>query len=118
MEKQFIFGTKEQYLSMIDAWKEEFKKSRKLERNEYGNKIRKLNDTDFFLYAILRGKDPRRCYHSEFRFEEALGEMEWYMKNPQFLGKYIERYNGKIEIDHILRAWEIYIQGTEEVANG
>ena len=118
MEKQFIFGTKEQYLSMIDAWKEEFKKSRKLERNEYGNKIRKLTNIDFFIYAILRGKDPRRCYHTEERFCEALTDIGWYMKNPQFLGKYSERYNGKIETDHILRAWEIYIQETEEVANG
>lgn len=56
--KQQFFATKEDYLAMRKAWATYFNtEARKLERNEYGNKIRKLNHSHFILYAILRGKD-------------------------------------------------------------
>lgn len=112
-----IFETKEEYLAMIEAWKETFKSSRPLERNEYGNKTRVLNDLDFFIYALVRGKDPRKCYHSEERFCEALTDIGWYMKNPNYLKHYADRYNGTISVDHILKSWAMYTQ-EQEVANG
>lgn len=57
--KTYIFENKENYLNMKQTWAQYFNtEARKLERNEYGNKIKKLTATHFVLYAILRGKDP------------------------------------------------------------
>jgi hypothetical protein len=117
MTNKNIFETKEQYLQMIEAWKETFKNSRPLERNKYGNKIRKLTDTDFFIYALLRGKDPRKCYHSEDRFCEALTDFGWLVKNPKYLESYRDGYGETITVDHILKSWSMYIQ-EQEVVNG
>jgi len=60
--KTYIFETKENYLNMKQTWATYFNtEARNLERNEYGNKIRKLTATHFALYAILRGKDPMKA---------------------------------------------------------
>lgn len=53
------FKTKEEYLKVKENWATYFNtEARKLERNEYGNKERKLTATHFALYAILRERDP------------------------------------------------------------
>ncbi len=60
--KTYFFNTKEDYLQMKQTWATYFnKEARNLERNEYGNKQRKLSAIHFILYAILRGKDPQKC---------------------------------------------------------
>jgi len=60
--KTYFFNTKEEYLQMKQTWATYFNtEARKLKRNEYGNKQRKLLIIHFILYAILRGKDPQKC---------------------------------------------------------
>jgi len=108
------FETKEQYLQMIEAWKETFQSSRKLDRNEYGNKIPKLIDTDFFIYAILRGKNPRKCYHTEARFQEALSEMEWVMANDSRLNRHLsDLFGDTCNADNFRSAWNFFQQNEE-----
>lgn len=50
--KMEIFETKEQYLEMIQAWKDSCAKGVT------------LGAVDYALYAILRDKDPAKCFAS------------------------------------------------------
>lgn len=59
------FETKDQYLKMRAAWAQYFNtEARNLERNEYGNRQKKLRLATFIIYAILRGKDWKQCCES------------------------------------------------------
>ena len=49
--KEQIFETKEQYLEMIQAWK-----------NSCKDKDFQFKPEHFALYAIIRGKDPKECF--------------------------------------------------------
>jgi hypothetical protein len=51
--KHIIFETKEQYLNAIQAWKETCK-----------DKTFQFTAEHFALYAIIRGKDPKKCFAS------------------------------------------------------
>ena len=51
--KTIIFETKEQYLNAIKAWK-----------NSCKNKDFHFTAEHFALYAIIRGKDPQKCFAS------------------------------------------------------
>jgi len=48
-----IFETKEQYLDAIQAWKESYKE----DKEQFGA-------YHFAFYAMLRGKDPKKCFAS------------------------------------------------------
>lgn len=52
--KNIIFETKEQYLNAIQAWKETCK-----------DKTFTFKPEHFALYAIIRDKDPRKCFASK-----------------------------------------------------
>lgn len=52
--KHTIFETKEQYLNAIQAWKDTCK-----------DKSFNFQPEHFALYAIIRDKDPRKCFASE-----------------------------------------------------
>ena len=49
--KKFVFETKEQYLDIIKAWK-----------NSCKDKNFSFTAEHFALYAIIRGKDPKKCF--------------------------------------------------------
>jgi hypothetical protein len=49
--KKIIFETKEQYLDAVQAWKKSFNK-----------KTIQFTAEHFALYAIMRDKDPRKCF--------------------------------------------------------
>ena len=49
--KHIIFETKEQYLEAIQAWKNTCKE------NDF-----QLSAEHYALYAIIRGKDPQKCF--------------------------------------------------------
>ncbi len=51
--KNIIFETKEQYLETINAWKETCK-----------DKTFQFKPEHFALYAIIRDKDPKKCFAS------------------------------------------------------
>ena len=51
--KNIIFETKEQYLDTIKAWKDTCK-----------DKDFQFTAEQFALYAIIRGKDPKKCFAS------------------------------------------------------
>lgn len=51
--KEIIFETKEQYLEAIKAWKDTCK-----------DKSFQFHPEHFALYAIIRGKDPKKCFAS------------------------------------------------------
>lgn len=51
--KTIIFETKEQYLDTIKAWKDTCK-----------DKSFQFTAEHFALYAIIRGKDPKKCFAS------------------------------------------------------
>lgn len=74
MEKNLkfkFFNSKEEYQNFINQWKRFFnEEARNLDRNIHGNKIIKLEDMHFYIYAILRDKDPRKCFHSQEKFED------------------------------------------------
>jgi hypothetical protein len=117
MTSNFIFDTKEEYCKMIDAWKENFKNARPLKRTEHGNKIQKLTHIDFFLYAILRGKDPRKGYHCDQKFDGACAEIDDRISSDLFRERYLERwsklYGDAIDTNHLLRAWNKFLDNME-----
>jgi hypothetical protein len=49
--KNIIFETKEQYLNAIQSWKDSCK-----------DKDIQFTAEHFALYAIIRGKDPKKCF--------------------------------------------------------
>ena len=74
--KTYIFESKEQYLNMKKKWAKYFnEEARDLERNVYGNKLKKLTATHFALYAILRGKDPFIALNNSS--SETIEYIEW-----------------------------------------
>lgn len=59
------FKTKEEYMQFLKSWAKYFNtEATNLERNEYGNKIKKLRLVHFVMYAIIRDKDPKKCFES------------------------------------------------------
>lgn len=64
------FQSKEEYLKVKENWSTYFnQEARNLERNEYGNKLKKLTATHFFLYAILRDRDPMKTLSENTSYE-------------------------------------------------
>lgn len=60
--KNILFETKEDYLKMKANWAKFFNtEARHLDRDEYGTKERKLGAPHFVLYAIIRGRDWKKC---------------------------------------------------------
>jgi len=51
--KSTIFETKDQYIAFLNAWKESCK-----------DKSFHFSAEHFALYAIIRGKDPKKCFAS------------------------------------------------------
>lgn len=60
--KNIIFKEKEDYLKFKKNWACYFNnEARHLDRDSYGTKTRKLSATHFVLYALIRGKDWKKC---------------------------------------------------------
>jgi len=100
--KNELFDTKEQYLSMRKAWADYFNiHARPLKRNSYGNKIRILTIDHFFFYAIVRGKDPRTCFHSEEAYVDYILKLK-YKRNWYFM------IDGVFDEDLVAKALALY----------
>lgn len=78
------FESKEQYLRFKAHWANYFNtEARKLERNIYGNKKKKLYLAHFIIYAILRGQDPKKCFSSIG--EDTVNECRWRLNQEKML---------------------------------
>lgn len=102
--KHEFFESKEQYLSMRKAWAEYFNThARKLERNQYGNKMRKLTSEHFIIYAILRGKGYEN-YQSHISPNTCL----WFPTYPDSIKRFLEPFGDTITQAQYEKARDIF----------
>lgn len=84
--KNKIFETKEQYLQFKSQWATYFNETaRKVERDEYGHKIKKLTPEHFIIYATICGKNPNDCIQT--CSDDTYHSIEWYLKTPSYISR-------------------------------
>lgn len=108
--KTSIFETKEDYLKMIAAWKQNcsFK-------DEEGKTIQnKISYIDFALYSLLRGKDWRKCLAPNTKANIIYDiEFSLFKRDPKYIS--LIMFNGIITPEDITKLREIGIKKWSEV---
>ena len=86
-----IFETKEQYLAMRSNFKQWY--------NTEDNRKR-LNAEDFALYALLRGKDWRKCF-SPNSDEKTIERIQRYLTKTKTQYLFLDQYNKTVTLEMI-----------------
>ena len=105
--KNIIFETKEEYLDTIKAWKDSCK-----------DKDIQFTAEHFALYAIIRGKDPKKCFATpeqqskkKLRCQGKHGNESYNLAMNRIKGGYmdaqlLEPFQGKLTVPQLIKVRE------------